>query len=152
MRADATMTRHVLTVPPALSLRVADALMRRENVRHLPVLQGDRLVGIVSDRDILLRTDIDDDGRAVADVFVADAMSLCPLTATPDTSVSSLAATMVEHKIDAIPILGPSDRLVGLVTSTDLLTLLIDDNREKKTLPFRFLLRMVDQTGQVAAA
>lgn len=152
MRADSTMTRDVIVVPPELSLRDAQRIMDARQIRHLPVVSGGRVVGILSDRDVLLRTTLDGERRALAESFVKDAMSPSPISCQMNTTVSWLAETMVSVKIDAIPVVDKHDRILGIVTSSDLLALLIDPGEEDKILPFDFNLLPVNQAGIFAVA
>jgi CBS domain-containing protein len=62
MDASVPMTRDVIVVPPTLSLLAAFAVMERERIRHLPVVQGGALLGILSDRDVLARATLRDNG------------------------------------------------------------------------------------------
>jgi acetoin utilization protein AcuB len=131
------MTREVIVVPPALSLSAAFSVMDRRRIRHLPVVHGGVLLGILSDRDVLARSVLRADGSLeVPDDPVALAMTPSPITCEPSTSVAELARLMTERKIDAVPVLRGT-RLVGLVTSTDLLLLLVRAD-EARPLPFEF--------------
>ena len=134
------MTRRVVIVPPDLSLADAWNLMRRERFRHLPVVSGSTLVGILSDRDIRLRATIEDGAISVPATPVSDALTPWPYSCRPDTDVCDLVRMMTEHKIDAVPVLDGADQLVGLVTSTDLLLLLLPLEDAKIPLPFVFEL------------
>ncbi len=135
------MTREVIIVPPELSLDVAWLIMNRERIRHLPVARGGVLLGILSDRDVLLRSSLGPNGNVVVPKgLVAVAMTASPVTCVPSTPVAQLVRLMTERKIDAIPVITGDERLVGLVTSTDLLLLLIDFE-EARPLPFEFRLR-----------
>jgi CBS domain-containing protein len=134
------MTREVIVVPPELALADAWAIMKRERIRHLPVGGGGELLGIVSDRDVLLRASMrDEGGEATIDprLLVASAMTPAPYVCGPTTPVEELVRVMTEKKIDAVPVVSSSDRLVGLVTSTDLLLLLLSSD-EARPLPFDF--------------
>ena len=136
------MTRDVIVVPPGLSLAAAHAVMQRRSIRHLPVVQAGVLLGILSDRDVLARATLREDGSLdVPDQQVALAMTPAPITCEPATTVAELARIMTERKIDAVPVLRGS-QLVGLVTSTDLLLLLVATH-EARPLPFRF--RVVEE-------
>lgn len=148
MDARKTMTRNVLVAPAQLPLEIAYDLMMRSNIRHLPVTASGALVGMLSDRDLLLAAVVDENGRLqFPDRPVATLMTPSPLTCEASTSVSDLAKRMIEEKIDALPVMSGS-KLVGLVTSTDLLQLLVD-REEHRVLPFRFELRDIE-VGAVA--
>lgn len=151
MRAAATMTRDVIAVPPELPLITAWSLLGRWRIRHLPVVQGGKLVGILSDRDILLRAAPGDGDIVVGDDIVGEAMTVAPVSCTRDTPIGWIAKQMIELKIDAVPVTDAVGRLVGLVTSTDLLELLIDRD-EAKVIPFDFQVKTANRAGDVAAA
>jgi CBS domain-containing protein len=131
MKTTAVMTRDVVVVSPMVSVGGAARMMDRLRIRHLPVVEDRRLVGILSDRDLLKHD------RGVA---CAEAMTVAPVTCSPDSSVGRVAQLMLEHRIDSIPIVSPSGALTGLVTSTDLLGLLVD-REQAQILPFDFKLR-----------
>lgn len=135
------MSRQVTIVSPSFPLNKAWQLMRDQQIRHLPVVQARRLVGILSDRDVILRAKRGADGTLlVPSDPVETAMTPAPITCTANTSVCWLAQTMVTRHIDAVPVLDASGELVGLVTSVDLMTLLID-YEEGERFPFDFRLQ-----------
>jgi len=145
MHARTAMTRRVLVVPPQLPLDRAWEVMQRHHIRHLPVVQGGSLLGILSDRDVLVRARLTDDGViTVPGTAVVHAMTPSPAVCEPDQSISSIVRVMTERKIDAMPVLDARERLVGLVTSTDLLLLLVEPDAARP-LPFTFTLEEVPQ-------
>lgn len=136
------MTRDVLIVPPELTLATAWRVMTREQIRHLPVVRAGALVGMLSDRDVLARGVIAKDGSLHVEphILVEHAMTMTPLeTCEASTDVGDLVRTMTAKKIDAVPVV-KGLRLVGLVTTTDLLTLLLEDHGEPEQLPFEYRL------------
>jgi len=138
------MTRDVIVVPPELSLDAAWAVMRRENVHHLPVVRGGELLGMLSDRDVLRRaTAGKGEELLVPSTPVGEAMTPAPIVCEANVSLGHLVRLMAEQRIDAIPIVTHSKRLLGLVTSTDLLFSLVgfDDTRP---LPIKFELRRAE--------
>ena len=134
------MTREVIVVPPELPLSDAWAIMKRERIRHLPVVRGGKLLGIVSDRDVLLRASLGEDGEpaVTTHVAVASAMTPAPFVCGVSTAIEEIVHVMVEKKIDAMPVVSEGDELVGLVTSTDLMLLLVANGAAEKPLPFEF--------------
>jgi CBS domain-containing protein len=134
------MTRKVFIVPPDMSLSAAWALMCRERFRHLPVVSGRTLVGILSDRDVLVRATVENGTVTVPDTPVSEAATPWPHVCEPDTDVCDLVRLMTEKKIDAVPVVDGANQLVGLVTSTDLLLLIISREEAKIPLPFVFEL------------
>lgn len=137
MNTSAIMARNVVVVSPTVSVGVAAHLMQRSGIRHLPVVEERKLVGILSDRDVM---------RNAADTTCGDAMTPRPITCSQDASVGRVASLMLEHTIDSIPIVSVSGTLIGLVTSTDLLGLLVD-RAQAQVLPFEFKLERADSDG-----
>ena len=137
MNTSTVMTRDVVVVSPTVPIASAARKMEVMRIRHLPVVEGGRLVGIVSDRDLVKRS---------PDASCGEVMTAAPVTCLPDASVSHVARLMIEHKIDSIPIVNYSGTLAGLVTSTDLLSLLVDENHAHP-LPFEFRLQMATSDG-----
>lgn len=150
MRATRVMTKNVTCVPPELTLERAWYLMQDLRVRHLPVVFEGKLVGILSDRDLLRRAlPVDAVQLSFPPSAVGEAMTPHPVTAPPTTNVPKLAALMLQHRIGSVPIVSARDELIGLVTSTDLLELLTTPDALGEELPFAFTLETVD--GREAA-
>jgi CBS domain-containing protein len=124
MDANRVMTLDLTCIDEDTPLCVAWKTMQRLRVRHLPVLEQRRLVGIVSDRDLLLRAYRRPDGElGFPDLCAAEVMSFDPISCGPDAELSEIAAVMLEHRIDAVPITTEERMLVGLVTTADVLEL-----------------------------
>jgi acetoin utilization protein AcuB len=141
IKTAAVMTKNVVVVSPIVSTGGAASMMERLAIRHLPVVDAGRLIGILSDRDLLKH------GRGVP---CGEAMTVAPVTCSADVPVGRVAQLMLDHKIDSIPIVGASGALVGLVTSTDLLWLLVEHGQEQ-LLPFDFQVRLAGSDGEALA-
>jgi acetoin utilization protein AcuB len=115
------MVANLVTVSPEESARKAYQLMRDHRFRHLPVVSRGRLVGVLSDRD--LRPTLLSPG--LAEATVVELMSDNPTTIGPDASVEEAASLLVVKKIGCLPVV-EGDRLVGIVTETDLLAVLVE--------------------------
>ena len=127
------MSREVHTVKRNDELAIADALMKQERVRHLPVLDEDgEVCGVVSQRDLfrgaLLRA-LGFGSRAedlmLKQVAVKEAMSSEIQTTAPDTPVADAARLMIERKIGCLPVI-ENGKLVGIVTETDFVRLVAE--------------------------
>lgn len=144
------MTREVVVVPPELRLSDAWEIMKRRKIHHLPVVRSGRLLGMLSDRDVLLRArpGPQDEPVIATKDLVAAAMTPAPYVCGPTTHIDELVHTMTEKHIHAIPVVSDDDKLVGLVTATDLLLLLLRAS-PKSPVPFEFT---VHETGVPPAA
>ncbi len=97
--------------------------------RHLPVIdQDNKLVGIVSDRDFLIAGKNEDTMRARSfnNTAVELIMSKKVLTATEDTEIRILASVMCENRIGAMPIVDKNHQVIGMVTRSDIMRVLIN--------------------------
>jgi acetoin utilization protein AcuB len=122
-----SMARDVATLSPGSTAGEALALCRVRRIRHLPVLDEGRLVGVVSDRDLRSATPaLGDPARAAAlgEILVEDVMARDVVTARPDDPIDAAANTMRERAINCLPVL-EGDELVGIVTSTDVMESLV---------------------------
>jgi CBS domain-containing protein len=117
-----------VTVRADDGLDMIEDLMSLGRVRHLPVVDGERLVGVVSLRDLLAHSltralDFEPRQRRVflKSVDVREAMSKQLFTVRPDAPVKQAAETMLRHRIGCLPVVDARGALVGIVTETDLL-------------------------------
>lgn len=149
MKASRVMTRDIHCATPDVPLAKAWAMMTELRVRHVPVLYDGRLVGILSDRDLLVRATRASDGTlAFPEMTCGEAMTANPIAVPATTPVSKVAALMLQHRIDSIPIVDLEGQLWGLVTSTDLIELLTEPESISEVLPFTFKLRTPGDTLQ----
>lgn len=147
MKAMQAMTRNVVCVHEEDALEVARDLMKEWECRHLPVVRGKQLVGILSDRDVLLHTSGEPGigGAEVSDRSVRETMTKKPITCVASDTIAHIAGLMVDNKIDCVPVVEDDGELIGLITSSDLLDLL----REKdildasRTVPWSYTVRML---------
>jgi acetoin utilization protein AcuB len=110
------MTRQVATITPDKQVGQALKQMQKLNIRHLPVVHKDRMVGWITSRDlreVLLASMLEK-------ITVGDVMVQAPIAVTPDTEVEEAARLVVEHKIGGMPVV-EGDRLVGVLTMLDLI-------------------------------
>lgn len=150
MKAMHAMTRDVVCIHANDRLETAADLMREWEIHHLPVVDGEKLVGLITDRDILLRTTLDCEGRCVVEnCDVSHAMIGTPTTCDPGDSIESIANTMLQNKIDCVPVVSSDGKLIGLVTSVDLIELLRKGLGQdaSRTVPWSYQIRLRDSSG-----
>ena len=110
------MTPNPRSVSPSDSIQNAAAIMRDEDAGAVPVVDNGRAVGIVTDRDIVVRV-VAEGGQLNRPV--RDIVSRSLVSATPDMSTREAADLMSEHQIRRLPVV-ENDRLVGIVSIGDL--------------------------------
>lgn len=116
-----------ISVSPTTPVAEARDLMQRRRIRHLLVLDGVRLVGIVTDRDIRLNLpspatslSIWEINYLLAKLTVGEVMTRSVITIRPDRPVVEAVRLMLEHRIGALPVT-EDGRVIGIITETDLL-------------------------------
>ncbi len=112
------MTRNPDTVSPDTLVQDAAEKMREINVGVLPVLDGNQLVGILTDRDITVRSTAEALDPVTA--RVRDTMSSYPVYIYEDQDAREAAGLMEKHRIRRLPVLDRTNRLVGIVSLGDL--------------------------------
>jgi len=111
------MTRGADVIDPNTTIRDAARRMRADNVGALPVGENDRLVGVVTDRDITMRAVAED--RPAGSTSVREVMSEHVYYCFEDQDVDEVAEYMAEHQVRRLPILNRDKRLVGIVSLAD---------------------------------
>lgn len=126
------MSPSPVTVSPSATLAEARTLLDRYRVRHLIVLEGEQLVGIITDRDIRQASLPHPPGQPHAEgdplldlIRVGQAMTKEVITVTPETPVQYAAMLLIYHRIGGLPVF-QEGRVVGIITETDLLEALLE--------------------------
>ncbi|MFN3705881.1 MAG: CBS domain-containing protein [Thermoflexales bacterium] len=125
------MTANPVTISPQTSLADAHRLMKQKKVRRLPVVEGDKLVGIVALSDILeaepsqaTTLSIYELNYLLAELKVEKIMKRPVITVTPDTTIREAANLMLTHKIGGLPVM-EGGRLVGIITESDIFRMIV---------------------------
>jgi CBS domain-containing protein len=121
------MPRKMVTISESDTLSTVEDIMTLGHVRHMPVVHAGKLVGVVSERD-LLRASLSnltefgsEERRAFLQVVeIGRVMSSPPIVVGPDATVEDAARVMAERKIGCLPVVDGDD-LLGLITETDVL-------------------------------
>ena len=117
MRISDVMTREVATVRPDQTAREAATFMLNADAGSIPVTEGDRLIGMITDRDIAVRGVAKGHGP---DTPVRDIMTSGIVCAREDDSVEDVASKMSEAQVRRLPVIGDGEKLVGIVSLGDL--------------------------------
>ena len=128
---------HIMTADPVTlgvgqNLSEARALFADGSINHLPIVEGDRLVGILSSNDLVkLSLLLDDDDHSFSDFLdrqytVAEVMQSSPVTIGIEATVREAAQILAAAGFHALPVVGKDRSLKGIVTSTDLIELLLE--------------------------
>ena len=127
MRVKEWMSASLTVTGPKTSVSEARELMRRKVIRHLLVTEGERLLGIVTDRDIRLNLPSPATSLSVWEInylltklTVGDVMTKAVITVEPERPIEEAARLILEHRIGALPVVSDG-RLEGILTETDLL-------------------------------
>jgi CBS domain-containing membrane protein len=122
------MVKEVATLDVNDELSLANDIMRLGRIRHLPVVDGTKLVGIISERDLFrssLAQALGYGTKASRDLMknlrIKDVMVPTVITVFPEMELCDAVQIMVEKKIGCLPVV-EEDRLVGLITETDIMT------------------------------
>jgi acetoin utilization protein AcuB len=128
------MSREVITVTPETLLPDANQLMVGKLIRRLPVLENGRLVGIVTYGDLrdarpsrvasLTFWEVND---LAAHLTVGEIMTLNPVTIAPTATIGQAAQLMLKYMIGGLPVVEEDERLVGIITESDIFRLVVRD-------------------------
>ena len=125
------MTTELMTVNKNNSLREVDQLIKEKHIRHVPVVSGDKLVGMLSKTDLERINFVNDyNGGSVATqmydaLTIEQVMTKNIQTVHKDDTILEVATILSEHEFHALPVLD-EEKIVGIVTTKDLLDYLIE--------------------------
>ena len=111
------MTSNPSNVEMSSSVVEAARLMKSEDVGSIPVTEGDRLVGIVTDRDIAIR--VVAEGKDVQGVTVGEIASTDLITVDPQQDLDEALRLMAQHQVRRLPVVEEDGRLVGILAQAD---------------------------------
>lgn len=117
-------TPNPVTAGEDATLDELNQLMRRHNVRHIPILRGKGVIGVVSDRDCRLASGLTQCEKTL--VRAADVMTSDPVTVSAGESLDKVAFEMSENKIGSVIVNDENDKFLGIFTATDALNALIE--------------------------
>jgi acetoin utilization protein AcuB len=135
------MRRDPVTVKKEDSFRYALKLIRKEGIKHLPVLEGKRVVGIVTDRDLrqaapspATTLEVHELNYLLERLKIEAIMTKKVITVAPETSLRDAAKLLFHHKIGCLPVVEKDD-LVGIITEGDILRAYIEQEERFEVSP-----------------
>ena len=149
------MTHPVITITPDMPIVDALNLMKSERIRRTPVVKDGRLVGIVSDKDLLNASPSPVSSLSVwemnyllSKITINEVMTKKVLTITEDTPIEEAARIMADNKVGGLPVMR-DDHVVGIITETDLFKVFLELMGARET-GVRVTALVADQPGQLA--
>jgi CBS domain-containing protein len=121
------MTANPCTIDADKPVAHAAKMMKQENVGIAPVVEGDRLVGTLTDRDIVLRVVAEEKNPQT--VTVRDVASTAPVTVDPQEDLEEALRLMATHQVRRLPVVEEDGRVVGVLAQADV----ADEAKAKKT-------------------
>lgn len=126
------MSKAVVSVDPTTPIGEAHQLMKDNKIRRLPVVKNEKLIGIVTIGDVREASPSDATSLSIwelnyiwGQLLVEKVMTKNVLTVSPDATVINAAKLMLENKISGLPVLDSSQKLVGMITESDVFRMLV---------------------------
>lgn len=118
MKVNEFMSKNVVSVAPDTSIIEIARLMKDNNIGSLPVVKENKVIGIVTDRDIVLR-DIAE-GKDIKKVTAKDVMTTGVTTATPEMDIHEAAKIMSEKQVRRLPVVEKNNQIIGMLALGDI--------------------------------
>jgi acetoin utilization protein AcuB len=147
------MSKEIITVEVGDTMQNAIYILQEQNIKMLPVMDDTNLVGIITDRDLKKASpsdattlDMHELLFLISKIKVKDLMKEPVFTARPDDTVEEAAALILEKKISGLPVIDENNRLVGIITRSDIFRVLLSlSGLGKKGI--QFAIRIKDMPG-----
>ena len=149
------MSKNVITVDVDDSMQNAMKLMKENGIRMLPVLKKEKLVGVVTDRDLKRASasdattlDIHELLYLISKIKVGSIMTQNPVTVPRNFTVEETAVVLLRHKISGVPVVDQNGKVVGIITQADLFRVLISLTGVGKG-GIQFAFQLEDRPGSI---
>ncbi|MEK6738537.1 MAG: CBS domain-containing protein [Planctomycetota bacterium] len=132
------MKTQLVTLNADVKLGFANDIMYLGRIRHLPVVKGDALVGILTQRDLYrasltsILTNWKENKEFLDSIQVSEVMTKNVITISPDATMEDAAQIMIDKKVGGLPVVQEKTKLIGLITETDMLQYFVTESRKKR--------------------
>lgn len=149
------MSKPAITINADAAIQDAIGLLKQHEIRMLPVMEYDQLVGVITDRDLkrasaseVVSLDIYELADLISRIKVKTIMTKDPVTVPYDYTVEETAALLFVHNISGVPVVDQTGKLLGVITKTDIFQVLISlTGISKKGIQFAF--KLMDRPGAI---
>jgi len=155
--ADRMITNPV-TIAPDTTVNTAKELMKEHNFRRLPVVENEKLMGWVTENDLrqvapssATTLSVYEVNYLLAKLKIRDVMRKELIVAREDAPIEDAALLMLRHKIGGMPVVNSEEKLVGVITETDLFKAFLDMSGVSSGTMTRFTLKAEDKVGLLEA-
>jgi len=149
------MTKDVISVDVNDSMQDAAKLIRGHKIKHLPVMENGKLVGIVTDRDLkrasasdVTTLEIHELLFLISEIKIGDIMTKDPITIPLDCTIDEAAQILLEHKLSGAPVVDDEGQIAGVITQTDIFRGLVLFTGVKKA-GIQFAFQLEDRPGSI---
>ena len=131
------MKTQLVTLNADSKLGFANDIMYLGRIRHLPVVKGETVAGILTQRDLYrasltsILTNWKENKEFLDSIKVSEVMTKNVITVTPDATIEEAAQIMIDKKVGGLPVVKEKNKLVGLITETDVLQCFVNNSRKK---------------------
>ena len=132
------MKTQLVTLNADSKLGFANDIMYLGRIRHLPVVKGETVAGILTQRDLYrasltsILTNWKENKEFLDSIKVSEVMTKNVVTISPDAAIEEAAQLMIDKKVGALPVVQDKNKLIGLITETDVLQYFVDESKKKK--------------------
>jgi acetoin utilization protein AcuB len=149
------MTKDVISVDVTDSMQDAAKLIRGHKIKHLPVMENGKLIGIVTDRDLkrasasdVTTLEIHELLFLISEIKIGDIMTKDPITIPLDYTIDEAAQILLEHKLSGAPVVDDEGQVAGVITQTDIFRVLVLFTGVKKA-GIQFAFQLEDRSGSI---
>ncbi len=131
------MKTQLVTLNADSKLGFANDIMYLGRIRHLPVVKGETIAGILTQRDLYrasltsILTNWKENKEFLDSIKVSEVMTKNVITVSPDATIEEAAQIMIDKKVGGLPVVKEKNKLVGLITETDVLQYFVDCYKKK---------------------